>query len=896
MIDRDERERDASKVAFDAPARDAEPLASVRTRRLVAAGALLLILVAGFVPGTQPLLMVVTGVIAAAACGWAGRRAEGVDRSGWTLHAAAQLLNGIGNLAYVDGAPSWVRPEDWTIDIIFSAATLAAVVGLFAFVVPTSHAARLWRVTLDLLIVVGAWFAVAWHWGVPSELGVDLEPSAVELVRFLAVVLGCGGCLLGPMLWKSRPAGHRFAIGMAWASILVATLGDTGVVAERLSISPEMAAIAWVVSSCLLIVGSVHVPTHVHRVALLGRTRTVDVATVTVAFALLAMVVGGSAATGTQVVVAVVVLLLLVRQLRMLHTNLRLSRALKESEAHFRTLVDDTSDVIMRVSHAGVISYASRASLPVLGEAGADLIGRSLTDLVAPSDRRRMLAWLHDEQGSDQRFEVEVVPPGERRRVVSFMASRTSDGQVLSVREITRQVELRRQLEVAARWDGLTGLANRTTFDAALEKRIASSQSAAVLFCDLDRFKRINDTTGHAAGDAVLVEVARRIRDALSDDDLVARFGGDEFTVLLRPGIDADEAKNLARQIQDSVLGTYRLADDGSGIGLSISAGLAFGGCGRDASEVMRNADLALYAAKSESRGSMRVFEQSMYDDFAGRVEMEQRLREALDADGLSLAYQPVLDLNSGAVVGVEALLRWYDGDDVVLDPPAIIELAESFDSDGRVGRWVLQKAVAQAASWAHHSYPVRVSVNVSTRQLLDAALVDEVTALLSAHDLDPSLLTLEITEGAFMDESAVAATNLHRLREAGVGLAIDDFGTGYSSLAYLTRLPVGELKIDRTFVAGIPQDKDRTALVRTVIRLAHDLGLSVTAEGVERVDQLRLLRGMGAHLAQGFLISKPVTADELLGLLKRGPFMVQADDDEDALHHAAGAGPQLVD
>ncbi|MEO6989312.1 MAG: bifunctional diguanylate cyclase/phosphodiesterase, partial [Aquihabitans sp.] len=450
--------------------------------------------------------------------------------------------------------------------------------------------------------------------------------------------------------------------------------------------------------------------------------------------------------------------------------------------------------------------------------------------------------------------------------------------------------------EAAARWDELTGLANRATFDAALEKRIASGRSAAVVFCDLDRFKRINDTSGHAAGDAVLVEVARRMGEAVGDDDLLARFGGDEFTVLLRPGVDADDAQRLARQIQRSVEGSYRVAaDHGPGLGLSITAGLAFGGSGRDATEVMRNADLALYAAKSEARGSLRVFEQSMYDDFARRVMLEQRLRVALDNDGLTLAYQPLLDLESGAVVGVEALLRWFDDGEVVLAPPELIELAESFDSDGQVGRWVLRSAVAQAAAWSAASYPVRVSINVTTRQLLDPDLVDVVKGLLAEHDLDASLVTLEITEGAFLDDASKAIEHLHKLRDIGIGLAIDDFGTGYSSLAYLTRLPVGELKVDRAFVAGLPHDKDRTALVRTVIRLANDLGFMVTGEGVERMDQLRLLRGMGAHLAQGYLISHPLPADKLLDLLKQGPFVVDVADGESELRHTSSGMPHRV-
>ena len=865
------------------------------TRPAAVGATVVLTLTAALAPGAQVMVLVVAALAAAGACARAAVRTSGVDRFAWSLFGLSAGLNAVGNLGFIDRSPTWIQSGTWAVDSIFTLAIVAAVAGLFALIAPTEDD-EVWRVGLDLLIMVGAWFAVGWHWKVPHAIGLSAETATVDFIRFLSVVVGLGGVVLGAVVWRSRVAGQRMAVRLAAASVAVATVGDLGMLPQKLVPRDDVATVAWVLASCLVLIGALFVPTRPRRVRWLGRNRSIDLATVTVGLSLLALVSGGRADTVTEVLVVVVVLLLLVRQMRMLHHNMDLAQALRESEAHFRTLVDDTSDVIMRISHDTVIEYASRASLPVLGCAGPDLEGRSLADLLEPQDRARLDGWLNDDESALGRFEVEITPKGERRRVVAFMGSPTATGKVLSIREVTRQVELRRQLEAAARWDKLTGLANRATFDSALEKRIASGQSAAVVFCDLDRFKRINDTSGHAAGDAVLIEVARRMCDAVGDDDLLARFGGDEFTVLLRPGIDGDEAQRLARQIQESVEGSYRVAaDQGPGIGLSITAGLAFGGSERDAAEVMRNADLALYAAKTEARGSLRVFEQVMYDDFSRRVQLEQRLREALDNDGLTLAYQPVLDLESGAVVGVEALLRWFDDGEVVLGPPELIELAESFDSDGQVGRWVLTAAVAQAAALSAASYPVRMSINVTTRQLHDPTLVDVVRSLLVEHDLDPSLITLEITEGAFLDESSSAIENLQQLRAIGVGLAIDDFGTGYSSLAYLTRLPVDELKVDRAFVAGIPQDKDRTALVRTVIRLANDLGLMVTAEGVERMDQLRLLRGMGTHLAQGYLIARPLPADRLLELLKQGPFVVEvADDDTELLH--ASSGTQVID
>ncbi|MEO6988812.1 MAG: PAS domain S-box protein, partial [Aquihabitans sp.] len=418
-----------------------------RLRWAAIAASAVIVLIAAIIPASQVPLLVGSALLAAVACRVAAVRASGVDRTAWSLFAVAAVLNGLGNLGFASSAPSWIQSGGWLTDSAFTLAVVIVVVGLFALIAPTDAANEVWRVGLDLLIMVGACFAVGWHWDVPQAMGLSAEGSVVDLIRFLSVIVGLGGIILTRIVWQSRPPGQQLAVRLAAAALTVSVLGDIQPLRDGAGIQDDVATAAWVLSSCLFLVGALFVPTVPRRSRWLGRSRSIDMATVTVGISLLALVGRGGTDVVTEVLVALVVLLLLIRQMRMLHLNMDLAQALRESEAHFRTLVDDTSDVIMRVSHDAVIEYASRASLPVLGCPGADLVGRSLAELVGPQERQRLLDWLLSDKGSGSRFEVEITPKGGRRRVVSLMGSPTATGKVLSIREITRQVELRRQLE-----------------------------------------------------------------------------------------------------------------------------------------------------------------------------------------------------------------------------------------------------------------------------------------------------------------------------------------------------------------------------------------------------------------------------------------------------------------
>jgi diguanylate cyclase (GGDEF)-like protein len=441
-----------------------------------------------------------------------------------------------------------------------------------------------------------------------------------------------------------------------------------------------------------------------------------------------------------------------------------------------------------------------------------------------------------------------------------LVASRVPGGYLLSARDVTERAHMMRALEAAASRDALTHLFNRASFERALDARLAAAGVATVIFFDLDGFKMVNDTGGHSAGDAALVEVSHRLAAATHPDDLVARFGGDEFAVLLRDGLSRDDAIAITRAAQASICGSY--AAGANRIALSGTAGITYRDAGSRA-EVMRNADLALYAAKTDQRGTMRLFEPSMYRTARSSVELDQRLRSALDDDSLTLYYQPIIDLRSGKVSGTEALLRWFDGTEAVLLPEEMLALAEAHGSAPELGHWTLAKSIAQAQRWQRAGRNLRLSTNVSARQLLDEGFVDSVRHLLERDGCDARLLTIEITENMLVEDSERVLGILHRLRDMGLRLAIDDFGTGYSSLAYLGRLPVDELKIDRYFVSGLGIRADRTALVRAIIGIGTDLGLTVTAEGVETQLQRDMLREFGADRMQGFLESAALPVEE---------------------------------
>ncbi len=473
----------------------------------------------------------------------------------------------------------------------------------------------------------------------------------------------------------------------------------------------------------------------------------------------------------------------------------------------------------------------------------------------------------------DRRKNGEVYPKWMTINAVSESGSSTVSHYIAIFSDITEHKEAEARIHHLAHHDPLTGLPNRFTLEARLEQSLADGRrhntKVAVMFIDLDRFKNINDSLGHQVGDGLLIEIARRLQDAVRDSDTVARLGGDEFVIVL-PGIIAGSdaatvaGKIISRAAEPMVIDGHELHTSAS-LGISV-----FPDDGDDVDSIMKNADTAMYHAKSAGKNNFQFFAGDMNNAAIERLNIERKLRRALSRNELTLYYQPQFDLLSRRVTGVEALLRWrHEGQ--LIPPDRFIPIAEETGLIVSIGDWVLGTACLQAKAWLDAGLPpVRMSVNLSARQLRANNFHGTVAAALDNSGLDPNQLELEITESAVMEHPREAIKILEAIKEMGIHLAIDDFGTGYSSLSYLKLFPIDHLKIDRSFVKDIEHDMNDRAIAMGTIALAHSLGLRVIAEGVETELQLDLLDEHGCDEVQGFLFSKPLPSDEAFEYLQR--------------------------
>jgi diguanylate cyclase (GGDEF)-like protein/PAS domain S-box-containing protein len=442
-------------------------------------------------------------------------------------------------------------------------------------------------------------------------------------------------------------------------------------------------------------------------------------------------------------------------------------------------------------------------------------------------------------------------------------------------RDITAKKAVEARIHFQAHHDALTGLANRMLLIDRLEHAMAQADSDGhalwVLFVDLDRFKRINDSLGHKAGDAVLKSVAQRMQAHMRPADTIARLGGDEFVLVLSDWPAGSLSLGLVQRMMDAVRAPY--AANGNAILISCSVGIAvYPGDAATAELLVERADVAMYRAKEAGRNNAHFYKAEMNALAMSRLRMESDLRGALQANEFVLHYQPQMDLKSGRIVGVEALLRWQHMRPGLRQPAEFIGVAEEIGLIVPIGDWVLNQACLQAVAWQQAGLPaMHVAVNLSARQFAQPELVASVSAALERSGLQPSLLEIEITESLMMTDVEQAVATLADLKRLGVGVSVDDFGTGHSSLYYLKRFPIDVLKIDRSFVRDIVSDADDAAIVAAIISLAHSLGMTVVAEGVEHADQLIYLARCGCDTVQGYMISPPMRAEAL------DPFLVDA-------------------
>lgn len=435
-----------------------------------------------------------------------------------------------------------------------------------------------------------------------------------------------------------------------------------------------------------------------------------------------------------------------------------------------------------------------------------------------------------------------------------------------TIRHAIERLKTRNELQRLVRQDGLTGLANRIHFEDVLDRTISLAKRRghqfAVLFVDLDRFKQINDSLGHNVGDLLLKIVAERLARAVRKEDIVARIGGDEFTILLNNICSSDDAMTVAQKILSEL--NLPVPINNMGLEPRASIGIAlYPDAGESNIELMQHADIALYQAKQAGKNTAFFFNQSLRDSLDRQLLLERRLREALDSgSGLSLHYQPQFNLETGALVGAEALLRWHDAQIGMITPDEFIPVAENSRLIVPLGEWVLETAMAQCQAWKRQGWSLCVAVNVSPIQLKRPEFVPLLLDRLSHYQLVPSDIELEVTEAMFIDRNDPCVDSLRELNSWGMPIAIDDFGTGYSSLSYLRQLPVTRLKIDRSFVSHDGHAAlAESAIVQSIVDLARSLGLSLIAEGIETKDQKMALLSKGCTYGQGFLLGTPVTA-----------------------------------
>jgi diguanylate cyclase (GGDEF)-like protein/PAS domain S-box-containing protein len=742
----------------------------------------------------------------------------------------------------------------------------------------------------DGCLLATALFIIGWLTLFGAEYAkadVGARSFALYLIRPVAGLIA-----LGALLAFAARAGRRgLAPGLA---LLVVTAGDALAVGARISGTTVggWPLAAWIAGVCLL--GAAPLARGEdgayprRRPGQPAQARPGLGTIVAVAAAAVAALVtigwalgGGSAVTPVLAFAAAAAVLALAVQVAGLLRRASAASAISElSGRQFRDLADRTSDAVLVCDLDGTIRYASPGVAPY-GYSPAGLEGTALPELVHPEDRsggtRVALAAAGRAGRPAGRFPCRVrSADGTWRHVESTISRYREAGAIdrllVTARDVSDQVALRRQVTHLTFHDGLTGLPNRAYLEERAKTLLAGvrrrpgdpAAQAGAIFLDLDGFTGVNDSVGHGAGDLLLAQAARRLRAAVPPHDTAARWGGDEFAVLIESAASAQEIVDIAEKLAGSIAAEpFRVA--GKDISLTASIGVALAD-GDLPEYLLRNADVAMSRAKESGGGRVEVFASDMHTDVVRRLDLAADLREAITHGQLGLEYQPVVELATSRLTAVEALVRWSRGDGAV-PPGEFIGVAEDSGLIVPLGDWVLREACHQVAAWRSAGQEIGLSVNFSPRQVSASRFTESVLAAVRDSGLPAGALTIEVTERVLIEGTQEMAAGLAELRRRGVRLAIDDFGSRYASLAYLRELPVDVIKIDPSFVAGLGADATLAMLTRTIVQIGHELGIEVVAEGIERPEQLELLRAMGCRLGQGYLVARPAAPDGIEAL-----------------------------
>ena len=561
---------------------------------------------------------------------------------------------------------------------------------------------------------------------------------------------------------------------------------------------------------------------------------------------------------------------------RILAGSRRAEQLLKASEQRFRDVVNASGEYVWEVDRKWRITYVSERAQAVFGCSEAEIIGHTPFEFMPEEEAERVLEWLQEHAPQCQPFRgLEHISRTKSGEIIYLQVSGVpfldDRGKVAGYRgtgcDITERKRAEARIEHLATRDSLTNLPNRLLLNDRLNQGIGNAQRdqdlLAVLFIDLDRFKTINDSLGHHVGDELLKLVAARLADCTRKVDTLARLGGDEFVAVVGGLLHAEEAGYVAQKIIKAVSLPYTV--EGYALNnISCSVGISlYPNDGEDARTLMRNADTAMYHAKDLGRNNYEFFSSEMNARALERLTLENALRRALEREEFVLHYQPQVDMTTGKVAGMEALLRWQHPEKGLVSPDAFVQVAEESGLIAPIGEWVLQAACAQGSAWARAGYPpLRVAVNLSASQI-NKGLIDIISQAIDGTGIDPECLGLEITESLLMHNAEDNIAILGKIGELGAHISIDDFGTGYSSLSYLQRFPIDMLKIPLPFVRDVDTNPDDAAIIRAIIAMAKNLKLRVLGEGVEQESQFSLLRDMECDEYQGYFFSRPLAADE---------------------------------
>jgi diguanylate cyclase (GGDEF)-like protein/PAS domain S-box-containing protein len=551
----------------------------------------------------------------------------------------------------------------------------------------------------------------------------------------------------------------------------------------------------------------------------------------------------------------------------------RIETELGEAQERFRSTFEHAPIGMALTSLDGRFVRVNRALAQMVGRAEDQLDGASMLALTHPHDREaahEAMRRLVTGEDPNPRLEQRFVHADGRPVWVALTVSLVRDPQghplyaMSQVEDVTERRASGARLAHQAVHDPLTGLPNRVWFVERLQNALTVQNGAgrvAVLFIDLDHFKVINDSLGHAAGDRLLVAVADRLRAAIRPNDTLARFTGDEFTILCNGVPDEATAVELAERVAAAVAKPLALVEGEVFVTASVGIALAAGEL-ETPETLLRNADAALHRAKEQGRARSEIYDTNSHDQAIRHLRTGNELHRALERSELRIHYQPILNLETSHLTGFEALLRWEHPERGLIGPDEFVSLAEETGLVVPIGSWALEEACRRTAAWHGRGAPITISVNLSPRQLAEPSLPQAVASVLGRTKIDPDTVWLEITESTLMRDAESAVTRLRALRALGIHLAVDDFGTGYSSMSYLKRFPVEALKVDRSFIDGLGREPEDSAICTAVISLAHALGLRAIAEGVETPEQLAELRTLGCEMAQGYLFGKPAPAE----------------------------------